>query len=403
MTSFSHVLAALCLSQVHGTEHFTAEQAHQHLLAAAPANDVGKYLHCFGERAHEVTYNIDPKAESLKTCEACVVMVQPAPEMNDVCRPKFKHLPFESGCDPLKGVTKKCPWKNISRSSDLCFGANMDKSCKSAKESIPLGRGSDWSCSNCYVGLDADLRIEIIYIKALAGLLMDLGMAQITISNTHLRGGLEFQGKRGVSTTLAKGDFKLPNAPKITGVFTVGTLPVKVDVTVPTTLSYSITAKAEASITAGVAVDLQFTDTSARWVDDKNNKKKGGITTVNGKLKSFNVTPKLELKAELSMKFELALKTGLEVEISDIMSYRVNVVPKIPLKITYPIGKQPCISASADLDVTHSADVHLPGGFFFPDKTVISWPLDGKPAELFSTSKPLYKKCFGGSNAVMVV
>jgi len=237
-----------------------------------------------------------------------------------------------------------------------------------------------------------------MYIKSpRTGLFTDLGMAEIKVSNAHFRGNLEFLGEKSATKTVG-GEYKFNFFPKSIFAFTAGTVPVKVEVSVPGALSWSASATVSASIRAGVAMDMEFTDTSVRWLDTDNNQHHGGVTGTKGKFKSLSIVPKLEMKEKLEVDFDLALKTGLEIELTDVLRYKINVVPRVPLKVTYEgkgwfgFGKKEvCISASADFDVTHQADVHING--FFKKHILFQWPSDGKPRQVFHKSKPLLEKC----------
>lgn len=285
----------------------------------------GTETQCFGSRAHTVTYDMD--GDSLDTMQNAKIEVVPAdPAMNFYCM-------------------------GPSGDRDFCAGGNTDD-CKTSRENLPIN--DVFNCQNCFAGVSTDLyySVEIKWLK--------LHRVEVGLKDTHVRGALEVHGQKDVATgPLATGSISLldqSHAAKVS--FMVGgVFPVKIGISMPTALEYSLGLHGSLDAVLGADLDISLGDHFISW------EKATGFEVHNTSM-SANVSPILALNSgTAAADVELKLRSAIQVDMDDVMWYHLNVVPSIPTALSFEKNAgendKVCVRGDVDVPLSHEAKVHF--------------------------------------------
>lgn len=283
----------------------------------------GTELQCIGDRAHVVTY--DFQGDSTDEISDAKIQISPRPAMDRYCTPN-----------------------GLSAQKEICVGANT-KDCLEAARSIPINSAFD--CQNCFVGAVTDLYYDLDFSGS------GLKSVEVGLKNTHIRGALELRGHASGSRPLVSGSIPLISADQS---FTINfmiahIIPIRIDVSMPTTIDYALGVDAALDVTAGGDFDISIGDHFVKW------QKGTGFAVKKTNHATLGVTPVLRLnKGEARATFQVAVKSNIQVELDKVMWYRLSIQPNLPLELKADVKQQNlCLSADADLPVSHEADIHF--------------------------------------------
>lgn len=341
-------------------------------IAAVSCSYSGEELHCIGNRAHILKYNMVGNVNGgapEEVIENAAVSIEPASEHAAKCS--------------VKGTP--------AGDKSFCYGVNDDSTCTSAKEVIPLDSG-EVDCNDCFVGASADLFYKLNYTWHA------LNSVEVGVRDMHLRSDVSLHKHLSGSKIVAKGTKVLStNATRKTLIDkVVGKCPlcvkVKIEVSVPTSLDYELDFKGQSDVTVGAALDVDLGERSIKW------DRFAGWSHPKPETK-LNIKPILDVGSEQSegdLKFDL--DTALQLHVDDIISYRENLKSSFPLKCTekgsvWPARKaQFCLDGEASFTLGHEADLHWN---LLKFKENHHWG----PYQDFSWSKPDFHDCKNvGSN-----
>jgi len=286
----------------------------------------GEEIHCIGNHAHLVTYDVT--GDSLATLSDASIAVRPSPEANAQCTD-----------DPSHG------------DKPICVGANIDETCSTSVADVPINNVLD--CQNCFAGAATDLYYTLnISAFRLRGV-------EVGLRGNHLRGAVEIHGQDQASGPIAQGAIDIVDASKVAKIhFTVAKfVPVDITIGMPTSLEYNIGWDGELDAVAGADIDIDLGDHFFTWSDA------GGFVYHNTST-AINATPVLNWNSGAAdVNVGLDLKSSLQIDIDHVMWYHFNMKPSIPTKVglSHQAGQQDmlCGVTDVDFDINHEADVHF--------------------------------------------
>jgi len=257
---------------------------------------------------------------------------------------------------PSPAHAAKCGSKfsvNPTGHKKFCFGANVDDNCTHAAESMPIADGID--CKNCFVGAAADAYYNLNYSA------FHLNSVEAGLKDIHIRGAAGAHANFSKEHTF-KGSLPLLTDKLVFKVIDtlVGCpicIPVKITVAVPTTVGISATFHGSVDVELGAELDLHLSDEIVKWdhVDGWSHP-----LTKN----EVSVKPIFHLDVlPAAVEAVLELQTGVQIEVDNIIWYRLNLKPSMPVTITSqgsilpPKGKV-CLNGGAEFELSHEADLH---------------------------------------------
>jgi len=311
------------------------------LATAAALARSGEDVHCVGDRAHVLKYDIkgeENDGSSMKGVESAIISFDAA-----------RHLDQQCLNSTLRGD------ETPSGDKQLCYGVNQNSDCSGADKTIQVANGA-LECKDCYVAVKADAFYSLNY--SMGG----LNSAQVGLKDIHLTASASLHKTLSGSTTAFKGSHEFANADrKMTLIDKLVGCPIcvkaKVVVAVPTTLDYQLDLSATTDITAGASVDAHMADRWAKY-DSKDGwtypEYKLDVTT-----KPFLTVDNTDAKANLN----LGLRTSVQIELDDIVWYHLDIHPTFPLKAeisseaSNPLKPKFCLKGDGDMTIAHEANL----------------------------------------------
>jgi len=286
----------------------------------------GSELHCVGSSAHVVTYSVTDIEEDTS------VSVVPVPERS-------------AECQKTLGIAR-----GVSQSRHFCVGANQDETCAAARNAkLPLPGGI--SCQGCYVGAETDLYYALNVTR------LRLENIGIGLRSTLLRSTLRLVEDEGKSIGDRNGSLSLLQKPFEWRLKVAGRVLFDLKISMPTQLYYDFKAKEGGHADAGAQLLIDMGTNEVQYTRGKgweHRRDKAKIT----------LQPKVAGDYNAGAHLTVGLRSSLQVEIQNMLWFRVNVAPEVPLVLTSVGTSQAdlihtCGVAGLNLDASHEADIHV--------------------------------------------
>jgi len=321
----------------------------------------GNEVHCISNRAHLLQYDVEGEANdgsSLKGVHQAIVSMTPSPDHASHC----SNLKAQLGDHTPKGH------------KEFCYGANQDASCKGAKRNIPIKHGFD--CKDCFLSVHADAFYKFNYTMT------QLNSVKVGLKDVNLRASVGLHKHLAMSDPVSKGNIPFPDSDKeITLIDKLVGCPVCVRVLIkvkfPTSLDYKLTVSGDADFEAGAVMDINLGDNIVQYDG-------AGGTGWSHKVEKakVSVTPILTADAKADGDLKLDVKTSLQVNVNNILSYHLNMGPALDTKVSSH-NDRVCLNGDAALDMTQEAK--------------LDWDLKVWRAKAHWGPKQLYKWSKSGS------
>lgn len=293
------------------------------------ADTSGTEVKCIGPRAHTVTYDIQG-GDTFEEVTDANISIEPEPGMNGAC----------SGANG-RHVGDKA----------FCFGANTDENCEHEQGTIPID--DVFECKSCFGGVTTDL------YYTLETSFLSLKKVEVGLKNTFIRAGLEVRAHKDGSANLKTGSVSLLDSSRASELkfHVAGIVPVSIKLAFPTQLEYSLGLEGHLDATVGADLDIDLGDHFIKWESgtgfDHNNTNTG-----------VNFSPVFRLDTGAAgADIGLTLRSSIQVDIEEVISYHVNLAPAIPSTLTFTenlgSNSQICLAGDVDMPVSHEADVHF--------------------------------------------
>jgi len=285
----------------------------------------GSELHCLGSSAHVVAYTVGDAKEDTS------VSVVPAPERSAACRNVLNVA------------------KGVRRSQHICVGANQDETCAAARNAtLPLPGGM--SCHGCYIGAETDLYYALNVTR------LRVESIGIGLRSTQLRSTLRLVANEGKGI-VRNGSLSLLQRPFEWRLKVAGRVLFDLKISMPTELHYDFKAKETGHADAGAQLLVDMGTNEAHYTCGKgweHRRDKAKIT----------LKPMVEGDYNGGAHLTVGLRSSLQVEIHDMLWFRVNVAPEVPL-VLKSVGIsdddliQTCGVAGLNFNASHEADIHV--------------------------------------------
>jgi len=309
------------------------------LTTAAPVAQRGESVRCVSDRAHLLRYDIlgeENDGTSYEGIERAVVTFQRSSVHDQHCRNNTR-LGFNPSGDKV-----------------YCFGANQDASCKQAKTDVPIDKYFD--CRDCFVSVSADTWYRLDYSA------VKMHSLAVGLNDTHvyaaasLHKKLHGQGKPVVGSIplIANENFTIID--ELVGCPVC--LKVKIQVSAPTSIDYSMEASADLDdLQAGVLLDIDLGnnfvayDSTAGWSHVTHQP-------------TVKATPLLAATGNADAKFTFGLMTKLRVNVDDFFWYSLTLNPSIPGALAlsghfWPFASGDlCLDGTAKFEMVQEADLN---------------------------------------------
>lgn len=310
------------------------------VVAAAVLSRSGEDVHCVGNRAHKLKYEVAGEkndGSSMDGIHYAVVSLDRATYLDHTC---------------ASGGVGSTP----SGDKQLCYGVNQNSDCSGAKASIPITGHEGLECADCYVAVKADIFYNLNYSAT------HLNSVQVGMQDIHLVGSASLHQHLSDAVTPLKGSHTFAGSDQsITIIDKLVGCPVcvkvKVQVAVPTTLDYELDLSGKADITVGGKIDAHLSDRWAKYDSTS------GWSYPNH-TRTITADPILDIgSVQADAKLNLGLRTSLQVNIDDIVWYHLNLSPDLPLSASasggiFPISKAKfCVKGDAKMDIGHEANL----------------------------------------------
>jgi len=327
----------------------------------------GEQVHCVGERAHLIHYDVEGEANdgsSLKGVRRAIISVTPS-------------APHREHCYKAK-VQDHTP----EGDKEFCYGANQDSTCKAAKQSIPIENGFD--CKDCFLSASADAYYKLNYTYD------HLNTVEVGLRDINLRASLGIHADFSKSGTAASGTVNFPDSDKrITLIDKLVGCPVCVKATIyvafPTSLDYTITLSGDTNIEAGAVLDINLGNNVVKYDANKAGLFKSKWTHEVDSPK-YSASPLLTVDAKATGDLKLDVKTSAQVNVDNIVWYHLNMIPALDAKVTYKgsglfHNDQVCLDADPSFTMGQEANL---------DWNLLVWHEKDHwgPKQLYSWSKP---------------
>jgi len=283
--------------------------------------DKGTETQCFGGKAHTVTYDID--GADLENVENAKIEIVPEPAMNGYCMSK-------------------------SGDHDFCVGGNTDD-CHGPRATLPIN--DVFECDNCFAGLSTDLyyNLEIKFFK--------LKKVEVGLRDSHLRGALQVHAHKDVATgPLVQGSIPLIDGAQSAHIkfYIAHIIPFDLQISMPTTLEYSLGLHGSLDAVAGAELDIDLGDHFISYEDGK------GFQVHNTSM-SVDLTPKIALNSgNAAADLELKIRSGIQVDLDGVMWYHMDTTPSLPTTLTVDaVAEKVCLVGDLDIPLSHESDVHF--------------------------------------------
>lgn len=312
---------------------------------AATLAQLGDQVHCVGERAHVLRYDVAGEANdgsSLEGIERAIISLEPSAAHGELCSDKTNGLRKD-------GLPKHTP----EGEKQFCYGANQDSTCTAAANELPIN--SYFGCKDCFASVSADAFYSLDYSA------VKLNRISAGLNNTQLRASASLHSLLKGQATDATGSIPVFGSQTFKIIDKLVGCPVcvkvKIEVAVPTTIDYSLKVSGDVDLQAGLALDVDLRnnfvtfDANAGWSYETHSDP--GVT----------VTPLLAAKANAQGNFLFDVKTQVQVNIDDIFWYHLTLNPSISGKLSFkgdatvPSGDL-CLDGTAKFSMTQEADLN---------------------------------------------
>jgi len=286
----------------------------------------GTELHCVGSSAHVVAYILGDAVNDTS------VSVVPAPERNAECQ---NTLSIGRG---------------VRHSQHICVGANQDETCAAARNAtLPLPGGI--SCEGCYIGANTDLYYALNVTR------LRVENIGIGLRSTQLHSTLRLVADEGKGIGDRNGSLSLLQRPFEWRLKVAGRVLFDLKISMPTELYYDFKTKEAGHVDAGAQLLVNMGTNEVQYTRGKgweHRRDKAKIT----------LKPMVEGDYSAGAHLTVGLRSSLQVEISDMLWFHVNVAPEVPLVLTSVGTSQDdlihtCGVAGLNLNASHEADIHV--------------------------------------------
>lgn len=324
----------------------------------------GHEVHCVGERAHLVHYDVEGEpndGSSLKGVKRAVISVTPSPPHAHHC------LQTKLGDHVPEG------------DKQFCYGVNQDSSCKAAKSDIPIKDGFD--CKDCFVAATADAYYKLNYT------IDHLNSVEVGLRDINLRASVGIHTLLSKQGNVASGNVPFPGSDKsLTLINKLVGCPVcvkaQISVAFPTSLDYNLDLSGEADLEAGAALDINLGSNIVKYDGNA----EGTKWSHQVDQPKVSVTPLLTADTKATADLKLDVKTSAQVNVDNIVWYHLNMKPALDTKLSFQSkslfhNDRVCLNGDAAFDMGQEADLNW-------DLKVWHAKDHWGPKDLYSVSKP---------------
>jgi hypothetical protein len=175
----------------------------------------------------------------------------------------------------------------------------------------------------------------------------------------HVRGGLELRVHQEKAWNYS-GKYDLPEIHTPTWFFQAGPVPITMDFTIPTALTYELKLEESSELKVGATVDFDLGDHMLVYEN-------GGFQTHNTDTK-VSWQPVFDAKGEVTATVTLGIESSLQVTVEKLLTWGLNFKPSVPISAGVKAEICPlhavnhtqvdlCHSVGADFKIDHAASL----------------------------------------------
>jgi len=202
-----------------------------------------------------------------------------------------------------------------------------------------------FECKNCFGGAETDLyfRLEHRFLK--------LKKVEVGLTNTKIKGALEVHA-HGDAHGLASGSIPMFGQKGFEISFKAGSIPIDLSIKFPTILNYDLGLEGRLDAVAGADIDVDFGEHNLSWDPDN-----GFVMTNTGP--SFHLSPVISVDdGEAGADINLGLDTSLQIDVSNVVWYHVNMTPTLPSALSFEVPPKVCLHSDIDVPISHEGEVY---------------------------------------------
>jgi hypothetical protein len=295
----------------------------------------------------------------------------------------------QDACNPINVLIGDRHTKN------MCLGVNIDQAgCDKAAKPLPINgsawlsentsapdwvkNSSEWlECSNCFLGFGSDIIFDVSwkspsfhcsswkFWKDCHADFVVLEHLSIGFDNMHVRGGLELRAHYEHEWKY-DGKYDLPEISMPTWTFWAGMVPITMDFSIPTALTYEFKLDVSSELRVGASVDFDLGRHMLEYKDGKFQPDNTGV--------KVSWQPVFDAKGQLKGTVTLGIESSLSVLVEKMLRWNLNFKPSVPISAELDVEICPihagnkltdkeqvdiCHDVGADFEITHSASLEF--------------------------------------------